>query len=246
MTNHWLLLVIAIAHLASCATSFQFNQFRGPMTSKTANKQRDTILTHNEETTEVQKQPLMRHHPIVKGGISVVVAIFASGMHDPSTVLAKPTNPDAIDVRRVEQQPAGAPEAPRPKVVTLPSGVQYFDYDLGTGSEIVNEGKTVQFQWVLRRSNGYFVDASSNYDDEPFIYKVGNTKKVIKGIDEGIRGMKVGGVRRMNIPPELAFVEGVGEGKPGPMPQGFGPQRQILTRIDKEVWYFEIKVTKIK
>ena len=127
----------------------------------------------------------------------------------------------------------------------------------------------------------------SNYDDEPFIYKVGNTKKVIKGIDEAIRGrlgssrqydgsvvdgpyytvvlfvdgreyepsidttifsipstsqyyhphnppppppqlgMKTGGVRRMNIPPELAFVEGVGEGKPGPMPAGYGPQRQV-------------------
>ena len=40
-------------------------------------------------------------------------------------------------------------------------------------------------------------------------------------------GMKTGGVRRMNIPPELAFVEGVGEGKPGPMPAGFGPQRQV-------------------
>jgi len=57
-------------------------------------------------------------------------------------------------------------------------------------------GKTVQFQWVLRRSNGYFVDASSNYDNEPFIYKVGNTKKVVPGLDEAIRGMKVGGVRR--------------------------------------------------
>jgi FKBP-type peptidyl-prolyl cis-trans isomerase len=189
---------------------------------------------------------IQQQYPAVKCGLSLAVAMLALGMHAPSSVMAKPTNPDAIDIRRVEQQPVGAPEAARPKIVTLPSGVQYFDYDLGTGSDVVTEGKTVQFQWVLRRSNGYFVDASSNYDDEPFIYKVGNTKKVIKGIDEGIRGMKVGGVRRMNIPPALAFVEGVGEGKPGPMPQGFGPQRQILTRIDKEVWYFEIKVTKVK
>jgi FKBP-type peptidyl-prolyl cis-trans isomerase len=73
---------------------------------------------------------------------------------------------------------------------------------------------------VLRRSNGYFVDASSNYGDEPFIYKVGNTKKVIKGLDEAIRGMKARGVRRVNIPPKMAFVEGVGDDKPGPMPSG--------------------------
>lgn len=81
------------------------------------------------------------------------------------------------------------------KTVTLPSGVQYFDVTEGEGQP-AEEGKTVQFLWVLRRSNGYFVDASSNYGDEPFIYRVGNTKKVIKGLDEGIRGMKPGGVRR--------------------------------------------------
>ena len=153
--------------------------------------------------------------------------------------------PDNIDRRRVMEEPVGAPEQPKAKVVKLPSGVEYFDVKVGAGPA-AEEGKTVQFQWVLRRSNGYFVDASSNYNNEPFIYKVGNTKKVIKGVDEAIRGMQVGGVRRMNIPPGVAFTEGVGDDKPGPMPAGFGPRRQILTRIDKEVWYFEIQLVKVK
>ena len=190
--------------------------------------------------------------------------------------------PDAIEKRRVMEQPTGAPEAEdkKAKVTRLPSGVEYFDVKVGEGPS-AEEGRTVQFQWVLRRSNGYFVDASSNYNNEvnlflfliqqvspfwskfcllldhnvalilfcsfvqPFIYKVGNTKKVIKGVDEGIRGMKVGGVRRMNIPPNAAFTEGVGDGKPGPMPEGFGPRRQILTRIDREVWYYEIQLIKV-
>lgn len=129
--------------------------------------------------------------------------------------------------------------------VTLPSGVQYYDAVVGTGDE-VTEGKTVQFLWVLRRSNGYFVDSSSNYDNEPFIYRVGNTKKVIKGLDEAIRGMKVNGIRRVNIPPTMGFVEGVEDGKPGPLPAGFGPKRQILTRLDRETWVFEIKILKVK
>ncbi|KAJ1431608.1 hypothetical protein B484DRAFT_327812 [Ochromonadaceae sp. CCMP2298] len=97
------------------------------------------------------------------------------------------------------------------KSVTLPSGVEYFDVNEGEGTA-AEEGRTVQLLWVLRRSNGYFVDASSNYDNEPYIYKVGS-KKTIKGVDEGIRGMKAGGVRRMNIPPKMAFVEGVEDGK---------------------------------
>lgn len=75
---------------------------------------------------------------------------------------------------------------------------------------------------------------------------MGNLKKVIRGVDEGIRGMRVGGVRRMLVPPDLAFVEGVGDDRPGPMPAGFGPRRQIETRRDKETWYFEIEVTKVK
>lgn len=133
----------------------------------------------------------------------------------------------------------------------LPSGVELNDVKIGDGA-IAEEGKTVQFLWVLRRSNGYFVDASSNYQladgtDVPFIYKIGNTKKVkvIEGLDEGIRGMKVGGVRQLKIPPSLAYRE-VGDDAPGPMPAGFGPRRQILTRIDNEKWYFQVKLLKVK
>jgi hypothetical protein len=63
--------------------------------------------------------------------------------------------------------------------VLLPSGLRYYDAVIGNGDEVVKEGSTVQFQWVLRRSNGYFVDSSKNYgDDEVFIYKVGNQKKI--------------------------------------------------------------------
>ena len=159
---------------------------------------------------------------------------------------AAPVQPDAIEKRRVMEQPTGAPSMSDVggKTVKLSSGVEYFDVKAGDGA-VAEVGKTVQFQWVLRRSNGYFVDASSNYDNEPFIYKVGNTKKVIVGLDEAIRGMKAGGVRRVNVPAAVAFRE-VGDDKPGPMPAGFGPRRQILTRIDREVWYFEIQLLKVK
>ena len=80
-------------------------------------------------------------------------------------------------------------------------------------------------------------------------------QKVIKGIDEGIRGMRVNGIRRLSIPPKLAYVEGVDDDKPGPIPNGsfiihmflyhtytlsylwfyidYGPRRQILTRADR-------------
>ncbi len=56
----------------------------------------------------------------------------------------------------------------------------------------VEEGRTVQLLWVLRRANGYFVDSSTKYNNEPFIYRVGNKQKIIQGLDEGIRGMRQG------------------------------------------------------
>lgn len=131
-------------------------------------------------------------------------------------------------------------------VVELSDGVEYYDVILGDGDE-AQEGRSVQFLWVLRRSNGYFVASSaSDYNSEPFIYRVGNREKVITGLDEAIRGMKVGGIRRVSVPPSAAFVRGVDERSPGPLPKDYGPLRQILTRKDKEVWKFEIKLLKVK
>ncbi|CAM9746295.1 unnamed protein product [Sphacelaria rigidula] len=93
--------------------------------------------------------------------------------------------------------------------------------------------------------NGYYVSASSEGDGEPFIYRVGDEKRAIKGFDEGIRGMKAGGTRRIVVPPKLAYVEGCKDGKPGPIPAGLGPKQQINTR-NTEPLTFEVKVTKVR
>jgi FKBP-type peptidyl-prolyl cis-trans isomerase len=111
---------------------------------------------------------------------------------------------------------------------------------IGRGDE-VTKGKSVQFLWILHRANGYFVASSAA---EPFIYRVGDLKKTIAGLDEGLRGMKVGGIRRISTPPALSFVQGVAEGMPGPLPTDFGPKRQIVTRQAREVWKWEVKLLK--
>ena len=55
--------------------------------------------------------------PIFKKASSLAV-ILAVCYHDPSVAQAKETNPDAIDIRRVAQQPVGAPEATKPTIGT--------------------------------------------------------------------------------------------------------------------------------
>jgi FKBP-type peptidyl-prolyl cis-trans isomerase len=133
----------------------------------------------------------------------------------------------------------------------LDSGVIYADLRVGNG-EIVKEGSRVNMQWVLRRSNGYFVDSSETQGGVPFIFNVGDKKNVIAGVDEGVRGMKSGGVRRLLIPPSLAYVEGLDDGKPGPLPSGYGPRQQMrrVQNIRKDVpgeyVFLEVQITKVR
>ena len=97
---------------------------------------------------------------------------------------------------------------PADAYVKLSSGVTYADLRVGNGDEAV-VGKKVNLQWVLRRSDGYYVEASKDNDSVPFIFTVGDSQAAIAGMNEGVQGMKVGGVRRLLIPPSLAYVEGL-------------------------------------
>lgn len=139
---------------------------------------------------------------------------------------------------------------PREAYKKLTSGVIYADLRPGSG-ETISEGSRVNFQWVLRKSNGYFVDSSEVSGSVPFIFTVGDGG-AIKGVDDGVRGMKAGGVRRLLIPPSLAYVEGLEDGKPGPLPVGFGP-RQQMRRVQNarkdvpgEYIYLEVQVTRVR
>lgn len=133
----------------------------------------------------------------------------------------------------------------------LDSGLTYADLRLGSGEEAV-EGKKVNVQWVLRKSDGYFVDSSKVNDSVPFIFTVGDKNAAIAGMNEGIQGMKVGGVRRLLLPPSLAYVDGLEDDKPGPVPQGFGPKQQMrrVMRVRKDVpgeyLFFEVQLTRVR
>jgi FKBP-type peptidyl-prolyl cis-trans isomerase len=144
-----------------------------------------------------------------------------------------------------------AAPVPREAYKKLGSGVIYAD--LRTGSEgTVKDGSRVNLQWVLRKSNGYFVDSSErNNGGVPFIFTVGGGG-AIAGVDEGIRGMAQGGVRRLLIPPSLAYVTGLEDGKPGPLPYGFGPRQQmrrvqdIRKDVPGEYIFLEVQVTRLR
>jgi FKBP-type peptidyl-prolyl cis-trans isomerase len=105
--------------------------------------------------------------------------------------------------------PARVPNTNAPTKVTgegvkTDSGLQYWDIKIGTGEE-AKSGDKVKVHYT-----GWFTSEkkfdSSVDAQQPYSFTLGQGN-VIKGWDEGVAGMKVGGKRQMRIPPELAYGE---------------------------------------
>ncbi len=86
--------------------------------------------------------------------------------------------------------------------VTTPSGLKYEDLEAGTGS-IARGGQKAKVHYTGWLTSGQKFDSSVDRN-EPFEFTLG-AGQVIKGWDEGVSGMKIGGKRRLTIPPALAY-----------------------------------------
>lgn len=86
--------------------------------------------------------------------------------------------------------------------VTTLSGLQYVDQVVGTG-DIAVAGKTASVHYTGWLENGNKFDSSIDRG-QPFSFPLG-AGRVIKGWDEGVQGMKVGGKRKLTIPSALGY-----------------------------------------
>ena len=95
---------------------------------------------------------------------------------------------------------------------TMSNGLQIEDIKIGEGSEVKKfDIVTVNYTGTLE--DGTKFDSSLNPGRTPFRFTLG-AGQVIKGWDEGLMGMKVGGKRKLTIPPELGY----GSRDNGPIP----------------------------
>jgi len=108
-------------------------------------------------------------------------------------------------------QPSPGAGAAAPAAANAQLGIQ--DVVVGKGAE-AKQGSQAFVQYVGKLADGTQFDSSYKHGGKPFPFVVG-AGKVIKGWDQGVAGMKVGGKRKLTIPPSLAYGD---HGVPGTIP----------------------------
>ena len=86
----------------------------------------------------------------------------------------------------------------------MADGLKYDDLQVGTGA-VAKAGDHVTVQYTGWLQDGTKFDSSKDRN-QPFDFTLG-AGQVIKGWDEGVAGMKVGGKRKLYIPPQLGYGE---------------------------------------
>ncbi|MBA2451004.1 MAG: FKBP-type peptidyl-prolyl cis-trans isomerase [Chloroflexi bacterium] len=118
-------------------------------------------------------------------GLAIVLALIVAGL---------------LAVACSQPPPAGS--AGGGQEVTTPSGLKYTDLVVGSGAE-PKPGQTAVVHYTGWLLDGTKFDSSKDRG-QPFSFPLGQGR-VIRGWDEGVATMRVGGTRRLTIPPELGY-----------------------------------------
>ncbi len=131
-----------------------------------------------------------------------VSSSFELDPDDPNpTLFVMASENDQTNGAEIAQASGLGGELNAPKERTTPSGLRITDLVIGDGAE-ASAGQTVYVNYRGTLANGTEFDSS--YGRGPFSFPLGGGR-VIQGWDEGVAGMKVGGKRKLVIPPDLAY-----------------------------------------
>lgn len=113
-------------------------------------------------------------------------------------------------------------ERPAGREIVLPSGLRYVDLKVGGGEE-ARDRKILEVHYTGWLQDGTKFDSTQDCD-RPLTLRLGHGD-VVKGLDEGLVGMREGGKRRLIVPPELGFGK---EGGGGVIP----PNATLLYEVE--------------
>ncbi|XP_040361599.1 peptidyl-prolyl cis-trans isomerase FKBP16-1, chloroplastic isoform X4 [Rosa chinensis] len=135
---------------------------------------------------------------------------------------------------------APMPEMKEPEVIRtlkLPSGVRIQEIVEGQGPA-ATKGDLVEINYVCRRTNGYFVHSTVdqfNGESTPVILPL-DENQIIKGLEEVLVGMRIGGKRRALITPSVGYTNESLQ----PIPEEFGTRRSLLSHVNEPL-IFELQ-----
>ena len=142
---------------------------------------------------------------LVLSGVALLAAssLAQTGTTQKSTAARKSAATTAKKSTTTHRATGGPTRVTGPGTTTA-SGLQYWDIKAGTGP-VAQAGQTVKVDYTGWLTSGKKFDSSVG-TGKPFQFKLG-ASEVIKGWDEGVAGMKVGGKRQLKIPANLAYGE---------------------------------------
>jgi FKBP-type peptidyl-prolyl cis-trans isomerase len=133
---------------------------------------------------------------MLKTWFLLVVIVLAA-----TIALAQSDTAKSTTAKKASTATSGGPTKVTGPGTKTASGLEYWDIKVGTGAT-ANKSQTVKVHYTGWLTNGKKFDSSVG--GNPFQFTLG-AGQVIKGWDEGVAGMKVGGKRQLRIPPDLAY-----------------------------------------
>ena len=119
-----------------------------------------------------------------------------------SSTTSTPTTPTTSSSTTTTGAASSTDAATAGKEITMPNGLKYVDMKVGDG-QLAETGMTAQVHYTGWLTDGTKFDSSVDRG-QPFSFKLG-AGQVIRGWDEGVKGMRVGGKRKLTIPPDLGY-----------------------------------------
>ena len=138
---------------------------------------------------------------ILAGGLGILFMLNQNNIKTDQLNITDQTSPTSVVSSTT---PTNTPTV-TPQILntqTLPNGLIIEDEIIGQGQE-AKSGDTISIHYTGTFTNGVKFDSSLDRN-QPFETQIG-VGQVIKGWDEGVIGMKIGGKRRLTIPPSLAY-----------------------------------------
>lgn len=191
-------ILISFGVMMACLVLLVVVQFTGGKQAEAARTTQGTIATTQTITKSVTKTTAVTKSTAQTIQIAMNQSIANSSVD--KEIKAEETQ-NTQDIQNTQGETMTTNEN-APEIVTTPSGLQYQEIVVGTGA-MPQQGQTVVVHYTGTLTDGKKFDSSLDRN-QPFSFRIG-TGQVIKGWDEGLSTMRVGGKRMLTIPPDLGY-----------------------------------------